>query len=960
MPGKNVIEIVINAKDDASAVIKTVGTGVLDLGNIGMKALAVGATAAVGGIAALTAGLGACVGAAMEAQQIEAQLNAVLESTKGVAGVTAEAATELANSLGAVTKFEGDAIVAGESLLLTFTGIGKDVFPLATETMLDMSQALGQDMKASATQLGKALQDPIAGVSALAKVGVNFTDVQKDMIKSLVDSGDVVGAQNLILKELQVEFGGAARAAGATFAGKLTILQNRLGDVQETIGGALLPVLTKLIDRVIMPAVPIVEKLADAFVAFIDALAGGEDIAGLSDVLGEFFADILPGSGDVIRDVGEALQDFINKLIALSTSIGPVISAAIAFIVANFDTFKGALEGVAAAMGGAAMVAAIAGIVTLLISLVNPVNLIIVAAGLLGAAWAGNWGGIRDTLTDVWTNTLQPAFAQLYAWMAVNLPIAIQALSNFWTNALQPALASVWSFIVSSVIPAIGEMIAWLAVNLPIAIQTASDFWTNTLQPALAAVWEFVSANVIPLLADLFNWLSVNLPIALQVLSDFWTGILLPALTAAWEFLNTSLLPLLSALAEVVGATLSLAVTALAGLWQNVLLPALTAAWEFINANIVPLFSALATETLPKVGSAFEGISTAIGNVTQFLSGLAKDISSLKLPEWLQPGSPTPFEMGLVGIGTALQALASSELPGFDKALGGVANALINLATTIKSMLDSILAYWKAHNLAVMLDITTTWQNIQITISSALEAIIGLLTLSLQFMAETWNATFTEMNVVVGEIFAAITTTIQDALSNLVNVIIIPTITSLRSWWDTAWGGFKGAVEGLSTTISVSFLNALVALETYLRTSFGPAFKYVLDTYIAPFNTFLDGLARAIITLIGYVDELIEKLRKIKIPEFSSTGATETGTATGGETSSIFAAPSLSTVPATAAGAISPYSAVTTTEAAGGTRLATAGGNTWNVVVNHTKQTERSLADDINFLSFAYGGANAS
>src|SRR3990167_3445392 len=67
------------------------------------------------------------------------------------------------------------------------------------------------------------------------------------MIKSLVESGDVMGAQTLILKELQTEFGGAAEAAGKTFAGQLDILKNKISDAQEKIGAQLIPVLIPLI-----------------------------------------------------------------------------------------------------------------------------------------------------------------------------------------------------------------------------------------------------------------------------------------------------------------------------------------------------------------------------------------------------------------------------------------------------------------------------------------------------------------------------------------------------------------------------------------------------------------------------------------------------------------------------------------------------------------------------------------
>src|SRR3990172_8505174 len=221
------IEIQISARDQASSVLKGIQ----------------GSLGAIGGFArgALALGFGAATAAA---------------GALGVAGVTADMANELANSLMGVTRFGDEAILSGENMLLTFTNIGKDVFHEATEVMLDMSQALGQDIKSSAIQLGKALQDPIQGVTALRRVGVNFTEDQQKMIESMVESGDLMGAQKFILQELQTEFGGSARAAGETFAGQLDILKNSLLNVAEGIGTALLPIAQDFLQNTILPMLP--------------------------------------------------------------------------------------------------------------------------------------------------------------------------------------------------------------------------------------------------------------------------------------------------------------------------------------------------------------------------------------------------------------------------------------------------------------------------------------------------------------------------------------------------------------------------------------------------------------------------------------------------------------------------------------------------------------------------------
>lgn len=188
---------------------------------------------AITGFAAL------CIKEFAESEKAAAQLDAVLKSTGGAAGMTRDSVLGLAESLQSLTAYDDDTILSAENLMLTFTSISKDVFPQAIATVLDMSAALGQDLKGSTIQLGKALQDPIQGISALQRVGVNFNDTQKEQIKLMVESGNIMGAQKLILAELAKEFGGSAAAEAQTFAGQLKQLKNEAMNLAESLGGPL-------------------------------------------------------------------------------------------------------------------------------------------------------------------------------------------------------------------------------------------------------------------------------------------------------------------------------------------------------------------------------------------------------------------------------------------------------------------------------------------------------------------------------------------------------------------------------------------------------------------------------------------------------------------------------------------------------------------------------------------------
>lgn len=281
------IAIEIAAKDAASSVIGSITNALGGLGNLASGALTVGLGAAAAGVAGLGAGLTLAISEAMGAQEVMAQTEAVIKSTGGAAGMTADSIAELAGAISQNSRFSDDAIQQGENLLLTFTNIGSDVFPAATQAMVDMATAMGTDAKGGAIQLGKALNDPVAGISALSRVGVSFTEDQKKMIESMVEAGDVAGAQKIILEELNKEFGGSAAASAQTFAGRLDVMKNQLLNVAEAIGGPLLTIGADLMDRFLTPAIPVVQDLGNAFTGFLEML-GSDGIEGAIGGLAEW------------------------------------------------------------------------------------------------------------------------------------------------------------------------------------------------------------------------------------------------------------------------------------------------------------------------------------------------------------------------------------------------------------------------------------------------------------------------------------------------------------------------------------------------------------------------------------------------------------------------------------------------------------------------------------------------
>lgn len=186
-------------------------------------------------------GFSALVRATAQQEQAVIQLNAVLKSTEGIAGKTSEELQNLASSLQAVTTFGDEAIIGAQSLLLSFKEIRGVNFDRTLESILDLSIAMGQDLKTSTIQLGKALNDPVRGLGALSRVGIQFNDDQRDLIKSLTETNRVAEAQVIILKEVESQYKDSAREARKGLGGALQALKNAFADLLEADSGGITP-----------------------------------------------------------------------------------------------------------------------------------------------------------------------------------------------------------------------------------------------------------------------------------------------------------------------------------------------------------------------------------------------------------------------------------------------------------------------------------------------------------------------------------------------------------------------------------------------------------------------------------------------------------------------------------------------------------------------------------------------
>ena len=418
---------------------------------------------------------GAAVFAAFsEEEEAIARMTGALRANAGQANVTGDEIRNLASQLQKTTTFADDATISAAGLLLTFHNIrnelgdGNKVFDRTLVAAQNLSAALGTDLESATMQLAKALENPATGLTALTRSGTTFTAQQKDMIRTMVDAGDTLGAQRMILDVVESQYGGMAETMAQTTRGKIKQSLNTLGDSMEQFGALL---------------VPMVDKVSE----FIKQL------------------------GDGLANLEPETRQTIVMFAGIAAAIGPVLLV-VGKLITSIVAIKGVLAGIVAAVS-APVLAVIAVIAALVAAFV--------------VAWQNSeqfritvtkaFNDVRDGVVEAWHGFIKPAIDQLVASlqehvlpavdrMAQTFAEAWPAISSAVTSAwgyIQPVLQALVSFIANYLIPALAFLAEVAVMTWTNIAQSAAGMWTHYVQPALSAlrtgfdaVANFLSARV--------------------------------------------------------------------------------------------------------------------------------------------------------------------------------------------------------------------------------------------------------------------------------------------------------------------------------------------------------------------------------------------------------------------------------------------------------------------------------
>lgn len=580
--------------------------------------------AAAGGLFAVSKGLDFMKTGVTDARAFTKSMDgvaAVIASTGGVANVSVKDIEKMSGALEAKTAVDDEVIASSARLLLTFknvqneVGEGANVFDRAMASAIDLSAAGFGSVDSTAKQLGKALNDPLKGISALGRAGVTFTAQQQDQIKALVKTGDTLEAQKIIMAEVESQVGGVAESQ-LTAADKAAVGWDNL---RQQIGDAMVPVIDKVSKQLSSKVIP-------AISTFVTQMQTGTGAGGR-------FVDSLRSMGNRLAAVAKFLNDHRSVVLAL-------IGAYVAYRVGVLAVAAAQTVSTAATKAASAATAAYNGVK----ALSNSYLAVFVGVKALElAAWTRTTAATvaSTTATIAQTVASKAAAAAAKAWAAV------QWLLNAAMSANPLGLVVV---AVAALVAAI--VIAWK--NSETFRNIVIGAW-NAIKAATSAVFGWIKSFINLIWKGIKLYVTTYVKVVKAVVTGAWNAI--KATTSAiWNGIKATIIGAWNAIKAVVTTYVKIVRTVITAAWNGV--KAVTSGvWNFVRTAITGAIDKIITKVTGikgKVVGALKGAGTwlfdAGKNIVEGLIGgagsLLKDLGSMfldQIPGWIKG----PFKKAL-------------------------------------------------------------------------------------------------------------------------------------------------------------------------------------------------------------------------------------------------------------------------------------------------------------------------
>ncbi len=661
------------------------------------------------------------------------QFAAGLKSTGNAANLTIAQMDGLATSVAGYSGQTVASIGKTEQILQTFTNIKNvgpnKIFDQATVAAANMAAKLGGDATASAIQLGKALNDPVKGMTALRRVGVAFTTAQTNAVKADVARGDSLAAQTVIMKELNREFGGAAKAAGETFPGSIArakvamgelersavtpfakVLPNLIGGVADKIDG-LTPVVSAAATHIASSVLPRMAAIGKSIASAFSTNRGNFSQLGaaIKALVTAFFPliSVLGSLQGALPSFAQLLTALVPLLTSILQAVTPIIAGFTQWLAAFTKTSAGAtlLKSIVVTLVAAFVAFKVVGTA---IKLFEQMGLVIEVAGAALEAFALVQGGAATKAEALALAEKVFAAATAEGGLAAKAAAIGQWLLNAALNANPIAIVVIavaalvagliYFFtqtklgqeIVKNVIAALGVAFQWIAsvaTDVWNAVVAAFQAAVSFIQDVIGAVVGFIGQHWQLLIAIFLGPLGLIIDAVVtnfSAIKSFITAIVndiasfLRTGVAVWQFVIGAVANAIHTLVQAgfnaVKAVVTVVIDAIV-----IYIRIYVTVWQTIFTTVINAIRAVVTTGFNIIHTI---ITTVLGAVVSFITGVWNTVNSVT------GGALGRFASAVgSGIGNAVGFFTS--LPG--KVMSAIGSVVSSLTTAGGDMITGLI-----------------------------------------------------------------------------------------------------------------------------------------------------------------------------------------------------------------------------------------------------------------------------
>ena len=154
----------------------------------------------------------------------------------------------MASALQEITIFGDEEILQKVTAqMLSFTEWTNETFERAHKAILDISALTQTDLQSATMQVARLLQDP-GMLGAASRMGIIFTQAQKDIARELFETAGAIEYQTYVLQIIENQYKGTATELSSTTTGMLEQMSNDWGDLKEQFGQFLIEALQPVLD----------------------------------------------------------------------------------------------------------------------------------------------------------------------------------------------------------------------------------------------------------------------------------------------------------------------------------------------------------------------------------------------------------------------------------------------------------------------------------------------------------------------------------------------------------------------------------------------------------------------------------------------------------------------------------------------------------------------------------------